>query len=82
MAIATVVVASAVEEEAARLMRLSPAVARQQLGDRISRAFLLKADPSRLAESWRALDFNAKLTTELRQAAERRQQQTIWETFH
>lgn len=61
-----------VEQEAERLLALSPPQARAELGNRIARAFLgPRPDIT-------ALDFNANLATRLRMLAGAGQRSSLW----
>ena len=59
--------------ESQRYLQLTPPQARRAFGDRVARAFML--DGGAFAE---ALDFNARLATELREACERRNVPNMW----
>lgn len=60
--------------EATRYLHQPQPIARQWFGARVARAFELECPGERA----RALDFNARLATELRELAGRKRRTSIW----
>jgi hypothetical protein len=63
----------AVRVEAVRLFAMPLQQARQTLSDRIARAYLATGEAQ-----WEQLDFNARLTTELRELADAADVPSLW----
>lgn len=66
--------------EAERILALPLTQARRVFADHVARAYLLNA-PTQLHDFRLALDFNARLATQIRLRARERGLKTIWETF-